>query len=95
MPGVPIEMPSDTVMVLNSTLLPPASSAPAAACSRELVDVHVAGREHAPGRRDADLRLREVGVLESDGAQHRAAGACVEAVDDDARVAARVDRRLL
>ena len=29
MPGVPIEMPSDTVMVLNSTLLPPAASAPA------------------------------------------------------------------
>src|SRR6516162_2602064 len=29
MPGVPIEMPSDTVMVLNSTLLPPAASTPA------------------------------------------------------------------
>ena len=31
MPGEPIEMPSDTVMVLNSTPLPPAASAPAAA----------------------------------------------------------------
>src|SRR5579885_1639961 len=31
MPGVPIEMPSETVMVLNRTLLPPAPSAPAAA----------------------------------------------------------------
>ena len=29
MPGVPIEMPSDTVMVLNSTLLPPPPSTPA------------------------------------------------------------------
>src|SRR5215469_5586336 len=29
MPGVPIEMPSETVMVLNSTLLPPAPSTPA------------------------------------------------------------------
>jgi hypothetical protein len=29
MPGVPMEMPSDTVMVLNSTLLPPAASTPA------------------------------------------------------------------
>ena len=29
MPGVPIEMPSDTVMVLNSTLLPPPPSMPA------------------------------------------------------------------
>src|SRR3954470_8727989 len=28
MPGEPIEMPSDTVMVLNSTPLPPAPSAP-------------------------------------------------------------------
>src|SRR5260370_1187822 len=31
MPGVPMEMPSDTVMVLNSTLLPPAASMPAQA----------------------------------------------------------------
>ena len=31
MPGEPIEMPSDTVMVLNSTALPPAASTPAAA----------------------------------------------------------------
>ena len=28
MPGVPMEMPSDTVMVLKSTLLPPAASMP-------------------------------------------------------------------
>ncbi len=31
MPGVPIEMPSDTVIVLNSTLFAPAPSTPAAA----------------------------------------------------------------
>ena len=31
MPGEPIEMPSETVMVLNCRLLPPAASAPAAA----------------------------------------------------------------
>src|SRR5580658_6521856 len=31
MPGEPIEMPSDTVMVLNKTPLPPAASAPATA----------------------------------------------------------------
>ncbi len=31
MPGVPMEMPSDTVMVLNSTPLPPAASTPATA----------------------------------------------------------------
>ena len=33
MPGVPMLIPSETVMVLNSTLLPPASSAPMAAAS--------------------------------------------------------------
>ena len=31
MPAVPMEMPSDTVIVLNSRLLPPAASAPCAA----------------------------------------------------------------
>ena len=33
MPGVPMEMPSDTVMVLKTTLFAPASSAPMAAAS--------------------------------------------------------------
>ena len=33
MPGVPMEMPSETVTVLNTTLLAPAASAPAAAAS--------------------------------------------------------------
>ncbi len=32
MPSVPIEMPSDTVMVLKITALPPAAFAPSAAC---------------------------------------------------------------
>ncbi len=32
MPGVPLAMPSETVIVLNSTLLAPAASAPAPAC---------------------------------------------------------------
>jgi hypothetical protein len=36
MPGVPIEMPSDTVMVPNVVLLPPAASAPFAAASASL-----------------------------------------------------------
>ena len=36
MPGVPIEMPSETVMVLNTTLLAPAASAPCAAASASL-----------------------------------------------------------
>ncbi len=36
MPGVPIEMPSDTVMVPNVVLLPPAALAPFAAASASL-----------------------------------------------------------
>src|SRR5512137_378377 len=36
MPGVPIEMPSETVMVPNVVLLPPAASAPFAAASASL-----------------------------------------------------------
>src|SRR5262245_8904454 len=37
MPGVPIEMPSATVIVLNVTALPPASSAPIAAASANVL----------------------------------------------------------
>ena len=59
--------------------------------AREAVDVHVARRDHVPGRCDADLRLREIRVLEPDGSQHGAARRLREAVDDDARVPARVD----
>ena len=59
--------------------------------AREAVDVHVAGRDHAPGRGDADLRLREIRVREADGAQHGAARRLRKAVDDDARVPARID----
>ena len=33
MPGVPMDIPSETVMVLKTTLLAPFASTPAAACS--------------------------------------------------------------
>jgi hypothetical protein len=54
MPSVPMEMPSEMVMVLKMTALPPAALTPAAARGPALVDVHVAGRHHAPGGGDAD-----------------------------------------
>ncbi len=57
---------------------------------RERVDVHVARRQRAAGRRDADLRLREVGIGETDRAQHRARRCVDETVDDARRVAAFV-----
>ena len=40
--------------------------------AREFRDVHVARSYVRPGRSDADLGLLEVGILKSDGSQHRA-----------------------
>ena len=62
---------------------------------RELVDVHVAGREVRPRRGDADLRLAEVRVFETHGPQHRPRGALLRAVHDQARMRARVDLAVL
>ena len=50
---------------------------------RQGVDVHVAGRHHAPGGGDADLGLAEILGFESDRAQHGAARRLCHAVDDD------------
>ncbi len=55
MPSVPIEMPSEMVMVLKITALPPAFVDPVGGMPRQRVDVHVARRDLAPGRADADL----------------------------------------
>ena len=78
MPCVPIEMPSETVMVLKMIALPPAASTPAGGLARELVDVHVAGRDLAPGRGDADLRLLEIARRRSPTACSMARlGACL------------------
>ena len=73
-PSVPIEMPSEMVMVLKMTALPPASLTPARRLPRQLVDVHVARRHLAPRRADADLRLLEILARESDRVQHGAPG---------------------
>ena len=59
---------------------------------RELVDVHVAGREVRPGGSHADLRLLEVGVLESHGAQHGARRRLLRAIDHQPRVLSRIHR---
>ena len=66
--------------------LAPGGVHPGARFPRERVDVHVARCEHAPGRGDADDRFLEVGVLESDGAQHGAVGGAVGAVVNDGGV---------
>ena len=56
----------------------------------QLVDVHVARCDHAPGRRDADLRFGKVRIAEADGTQHRTARRLRDTVDDDSRVSALV-----
>ena len=40
----------------------------------ELVDMHVAGSDHAPCGRDADDRLGEILRLKTDRVEHRATG---------------------
>ena len=57
MPSVPIEMPSEMVMVLKMSALPPAASRGGGGLAGECVNVDVAGRHLAPGGGDADLRL--------------------------------------
>ena len=49
----------------------------------ELVNVHVAGRHHAPGRRDAHDRLLEILVAETDGPQHGPVRCAVGTVEHD------------
>ncbi len=60
---------------------------------RQLADVQVAGRHPAPGRGHADLRAEEVLVRKADRAQHRAVRRALCAVDDAARVLARIVAR--
>jgi len=73
-----MEMPSDTVMVLNRTPLPPAESARWTASRASSAICTVAGSEVGPGGGNTDLRLAEISILETHSAQHtRVRGACL------------------
>ena len=48
----------------------------------QLIDVHVAGRHHAPGRGHPNLGFGKILIAESDGVQHRAARRSLHAIDD-------------
>ncbi len=74
MPGVPIEMPSETVMVLNSTLLPPAASTPAAASRASSPMCMLQGVTFAQVEATPICGLREIRLREAHRAQHRARG---------------------
>ena len=91
MPGVPFEMPSETVIVLNSTLLPPAASAPAPA-SRARTSMCML---HGVTMLQVDA-MPTCGFAKSSSLKPTArsiarAGAFGATVDHDAGMAARVD----
>ena len=85
-PSVPIEMPSETVMVPNATGLAAGGGHAGRRARRQPVEVHVARRHLAPGRADADLRPGEVLAREADGVQHRPPRRTRGAVEDLRRV---------
>ena len=89
MPSWPIEIPSETEIVPNSSGYPPAACTPffTAFASRSRERLH--GRDLVPARRDADLWLRPVVVAHADGTEHAAGRCLLEAVGDVAR--ARLD----
>ena len=51
----------------------------------ELVDVHIARRDHAPGRGNADLGFCKIALLVSDRIEHRAARRTAETIKHDRR----------
>ena len=55
----------------------------------QLINVGVAGRDHAPGGGDADLRLAEILLFESDGVKHGTAGGALRPVHHDGGMGAR------
>ena len=82
MPSWPMEMPSDTAMVMNSIGKPPAARTPSLASLAKSVEGEVAGGDLVPRRRHAHLRLVPVVVGHADGAEHRPGGGTGRAVGD-------------
>ena len=82
MPSWPIEMPSETEIVPNSSGTPPACRTPSLArfASRSSDRLH--GRDLVPRRGDADLRLVPVVVGQADRAKHRARRRALVAIGD-------------
>ena len=70
MPSVPIEMPSETPIVLKRMPTSSAATTPSFTCAGEIVEVHVARVALVPAARDADLRLVHVGFGEARRVEH-------------------------
>ena len=80
MPSVPIVMPSEMAIVLNSIGVPPAARTPSFTVVGERAQVQVARHRLGPRVGDADERLLEVGVGEAGGLEHRACGRSARAL---------------
>jgi hypothetical protein len=52
--------------------------------------MHIARRDHAPGRGDTDLRLGKILFAESNGPEHGPARGIGNAVDNDPRMLSRI-----
>ena len=87
-PSVPIEMPSDTVMVPKMTAFPPAPFTPVDARAESVSMCMLHGVTSLQVGTHADLRLAEVGAREADGVQHRAARRAGGTVEHDRRMRA-------
>ena len=74
MPSVPIEMPSDTPIVLNRMPTSPGSLHAFLHLGGQVQQVHVAGVAFVPNARDADLRLLHVVVGHPRAVEHRLRG---------------------
>ena len=59
-------------------------------CFGQLVDVHVAGSHHAPGRRNTNLWFAEVFRLKASGVEHCPTWGLLNTVDDNGAVGAFV-----
>ncbi len=87
MPSVPMPMPSVTVGKPNTCGIAPARLERRHRAVDQRLDAGVARIHRAVAVGDADDRLVEIGIAETDGAQHRAVGRAGDALGDDAAAA--------
>ncbi len=86
MPSDPMEMPSETVMVLKMMALPPARLAPASASRANWSMCALQGVTMLQVEAMPMMRLLEILLLEADGVEHGAAGRAFRSVQNEAGV---------
>ncbi len=83
MPSLPFAMPSEMVMVLKNNCLATVGIRAFLGFERKFVNVHVARRDIAPGRCDADDGLLEIFFRKTDGIKHGAGGGAFRSVHEN------------